>query len=376
MSAALIKLVHDGGYQSQVQSCTRLLDSGGIVVVPTETVYGAMARLDRPEALRRLRELRGWPESRALPLHIPSTSSARMYLDLPSLFAQRLMSRLWPGPVAMLFKVSQSRRDQLATELHFSSADLFDGGYLTIRCPAHAATRDILLASNAPIVAVMAYAGATQVDNFAQAIADKVDMILDDGPTQYGMLSTVIRVDENDFDIVRQGVYDRRIIEKMRHVTILFVCTGNTCRSPLAQAITRKILAEQLHVPEKELERSGYTVHSAGVMAYPGAPATPHAVHAARELGADLSQHRARILTPHLINQADVIFAMGENHAEVIKTLVPTADKKVDTLDPVGEIADPIGGDLAIYQKVASQIKALLERRLADRSLFGVENAS
>lgn len=376
MTARIIKLHHEGDYQSQVQSCTRLLDDGGLVVVPMETVYGALARVDRPEALRRLRELRGWPESRALPLHIPSVRAAWGYLDPPNLFAQKLMCKLWPGPVAMLFRVSQQRREELANTLRFSMADLFDGNYITLRCPAHPVAREVLSNCKAPVAAVVAYAEANRVDEIAQVIAEKVDMIIDDGPCHYGKPSTVIRVDETDFDIIRPGVYDRRILDKMLQVTILFVCSGNTCRSPLAQAIARKTLADRLNIQEKDLERSGYQVLSAGVMAFPGAPATPHAVHAARDLGADLTGHRSRVLTPQLINQADMIFAMSKGHVEVIKKLVPLAGKKVHTLDPEGEIADPIGGDLTTYQTVATHMKKMIDRRLADQSLFGLENAS
>ena len=64
---------------------------------------------------------------------------------------------------------------------------------------------------------------------------DKVDLILDAGPTRYARPSTLIKVEQGGFRIVRAGVYDERIVEKMLKTTILFVCSGNTCRSPMAE---------------------------------------------------------------------------------------------------------------------------------------------
>ena len=114
----------------------------------------------------------------------------------------------------------------------------------------------------------------------------------------------------------------------------------------MAEAITRRILAEKLAVPEPELEKKGISVVSAGSFAMPGARATPQAVEAVRELGADLSHHRSRPLTVELIHQADMIFTMGRSHAMAVAALVPSATEKVATLDPAGDIDDPIGGDV------------------------------
>ena len=74
--------------------------------------------------------------------------------------------------------------------------------------------------------------------------------------------------------------------------------------------------------------------------------ATPQAVAAVKDLGADLTHHRSRPLTVELIHQADVIFTMGRSHAQAVTALVPSAAEKVATLDPAGDIDDPIGGDV------------------------------
>jgi protein-tyrosine-phosphatase len=97
--------------------------------------------------------------------------------------------------------------------------------------------------------------------------------------------------------------------------------------------------------------------------------ATPQAVDAVREHGADLSRHRSRPLTVELIHQADVIYTMGAGHAQAVRSLVPSASDKVHTLDPDGDIEDPIGSDLAVYKSLAGQLTALIEKRLDERKI-------
>ena len=102
----------------------------------------------------------------------------------------------------------------------------------------------------------------------------------------------------------------------------------------------------------------------------PGARATPQAVEAVRELGADLSHHRSRPLTVELIHQADMIFTMSRNHAMAVAALVPSASDKIATLDPRGDIDDPIGADVAVYQDLAGQLRKLIEQRLHEKTLL------
>ena len=138
---------------------------------------------------------------------------------------------------------------------------------------------------------------ALRADDIAEELDGKADLILDAGPPRYAKPSTLIRVKDDGYEIVREGIYDARIIEKMMRTTILFVCSGNTCRSPMAEAITRRVLAEKLQVPDDALAQKGIHIISAGSFAMPGSPATPQAVEAVKQVGADLSQHRSRPLT-------------------------------------------------------------------------------
>jgi protein-tyrosine phosphatase len=197
-----------------------------------------------------------------------------------------------------------------------------------------------------------------------------LDLIITAGPTRYSKPSIFLMVKQTAYEILRPGVYDQRIVERLLRTTLLYVCSGNTCRSPMAEAITRNILAQKLGVSEAELEKKGVNVISAGSFAMPGARAAAAAVEALRPHGVDLSRHRSRPLSVELIHEADIVFAMGRQHLQAVLALVPSAADKVVTLNPEGDIEDPIGSDLSTYQSLAGQLHTLIEKQLAERSIL------
>src|SRR5580765_7504691 len=137
--------------------------------------------------------------------------------------------------------------------------------------------------------------------------------------------------------------------------TVLFVCTGNVCRSPMAEGIFRRATQG----------RGEYRVLSAGLGAMEGQPPSPYAVQAVRELGIDISNQRSRMLTPELVETADFIFGMTHSHIDTVMLLYPHAAEKTfllrefdETLDPFEkDISDPIGGSYEIYLNCRDQIE-------------------
>lgn len=138
---------------------------------------------------------------------------------------------------------------------------------------------------------------------------------------------------------------------------ILFVCSGNTCRSPLAEAIARRMFSVA--------GRSDVYVSSAGTQAWDGSSASDGAILVGIERGLDLSEHRSRMITPEIVGENDLILAMSPQHVTRIKEL--KADASVHLLagyatgDDGRTIQDPFGGDLDSYRETADD----LERELA-----------
>ena len=129
--------------------------------------------------------------------------------------------------------------------------------------------------------------------------------------------------------------------------TILFICTGNVCRSPMAESLFRRAVAG----------RGDFRVLSAGLGAVDGQPPTAHSVTAMRELGVDISAQRSRALTANLLQQADYVVGMTHSHVDTIALLYPAAAEKTfllrefdESLEPFEkDISDPIGSPYDVY---------------------------
>jgi len=144
--------------------------------------------------------------------------------------------------------------------------------------------------------------------------------------------------------------------------SIVFVCTGNTCRSPLAESLCRAKLSLALGCQLGDLESKGFRIASAGVMAYPGDSATPEAALVAAELGADLSGHASRPLNAEMLAGATDVFAMTETHLAVLLSLIGGLGWEPKLLCGNDDLPDPIGGTLDEYRACARIIASHLDR--------------
>lgn len=368
------------------RAAAEALRDGRLVALPTETVYGLFASAASADAVRRLAEATAArrPAGSAPPAwHAHSPDFAREALGLAHPLHRRLTRKLLPGPVTFLVERPREDLEALRSRLGAVPGTLHNGREIAVRIPDQPLTLSVLdgawragVPAVADGVAAAGWGDGSRLDKPPPAPIDPqregspVGLALDDGPTRYARPSTVVRLlSAGGFEVVSAGVLEERFIRKQVERTVLFVCTGNTCRSPLAEAIARDLLRRSAAAGGPGAEAARLTrVRSAGVGAMEGVPVTPESVTAARKLGIDdpaLARHTSHELTRQLLSEADVIYAMTAAHARMVESVAPGA--RVQTLDPSGEdIPDPVGHPQEVYNRTAERLREAIERRLEE----------
>ncbi len=341
-----------------------LLASGAIVALPTETVYGFAARADDAAAVAALRELKGSPADRPLTWHVGDASAVERFEHVRAL-TRRLVQRYWPGPLTLVLEGVPAGLEGVTHE-----------GWTGVRFPAHLGTAAILAQADFPVVMTSANraseAPLTRAPAIAEAFAGsaQVALVLDGGPARLGEPSGVLRLGRGAFALLREGLLPVADLRRTAGLRIAFCCTGNTCRSPMAEGLARHRIAQALGCAADEdgLAAFGFSVRSMGVAAGAGERAAPHAIAVLSELGIDLSGHRSAPAILADVVAADRVYCMTASHLEALRAMLPPARAKhVVLIDPHGEdVPDPIGGSAADYATCAERIDAAIRGRLGD----------
>jgi protein-tyrosine phosphatase len=333
----------------------------GLVLLPTETVYGIAARADRPAALARLAALKGYGEAaRPWTWHVGSADALNAFESVLKP-ARRLAERYWPGPLTLVLPGVPKGLEPIANE-----------GWTGVRLPAHRATASLLAGLPFPVTMTSANrageAPAARVDDIPADLIDALELILDAGPARLSEPSSVLRIGRARFELLRSGLHDIEQLRAAAGLRIGFACTGNTCRSPMAEGLARASIAKRLETTPAGIADFGYVVRSMGVFASVGSPAADHAVRATAERGVDIAKHRSSPALPEVIAELDHLYCMTQSHVDALRMILPPGkDSAVALLDPDGhDIPDPIGGSANDYRHCAESIQAGIDARLAD----------
>jgi tRNA threonylcarbamoyl adenosine modification protein (Sua5/YciO/YrdC/YwlC family) len=346
--------------RSERKRIARVLAEGGLVALPTETVYGLAARADLAAAVERLREVKRRDPQLALTWHVGDRAALEAF-PAPSALARRLVERYWPGPLTLVLPGVPAGLELAARE-----------GWTGVRLPALPATARILADLPFPVVATSANLSggepALDADQVVATFAGALDLVLDAGPCRLRESSVVLRVGPGHFDLLRPGILDLEALRTTAGLRIGFVCTGNTCRSPMAEGIARDLVARRLEVEPARLPEFGLRFTSMGVMAGVGVPASAHAVDVLARERIDISSHLSQPALPEQIEQLDRVYALTRRHLDALQALLaPGHARHCQLLDPDGEeVPDPIGGPLGEYERTAAVIRRLIEKRLPD----------
>jgi L-threonylcarbamoyladenylate synthase len=192
-----------------IEQAASLLRDGQVVAFPTETVYGLGADATRESAVRRIYEAKGRPAHNPLIVHVADVASARQLAEVWPTAADRLAERWWPGPLTIVVaKTSQI-------------PDLVTAGRRTvaIRVPAHPVAQPILRQARLPLAAPSANpsgtTSSTEAWHVEQGFGDRIPLILDAGPTDLGIESTVVDLSGTNPVLLRPGVITEQMLEEV-----------------------------------------------------------------------------------------------------------------------------------------------------------------
>jgi protein-tyrosine phosphatase len=349
-----------------VHRAVEAISEGKLVAFPTETVYGIAANGLDEAAVQRLMQIKGRGPDKPLALAIRGIDQAVDYCPDMSAVGRRLSQRCWPGPLTLVFPANHPDGlvQQLPAGVHRAVSP---NGMVGLRVPDHRFVLSTLRLLLGPLALTSANRGgqadAVSADEVLDALGDDIDLVLSEGRSKYARPSSVVRIDGNQVRILREGVLTEFALRRSASLVVLVVCTGNTCRSPMAQKLLQKQLADKLGCDVSQVDSCGVLVISAGVAAAVGGPASAQAVTAMQQRGLDLSQHESQPVSDVLVRLADHILTMTHGHREMVLSRWPEAARKTELLRcDGGDVADPIGGSVDEYARCADQIDAHLQQ--------------
>lgn len=340
---------------------SKTLKEGGLVAFPTDTVYGLGVNILRPESVEKFYEVKQRPKAKPLPILLASSNQLESFIVQKSQTIDKLIHTFWPGPLTIVLTCDK---------------DPFIGQKIGFRVPDDPIAVSIIKGSNVPIGCSSANLSGQPSPKTAQEVLrdleGKIDLVVDAGPTQIGKESTVIEINQSEIKFLRHGCISKELIDtclnrpmldKGKIKKVLFVCTGNSCRSVIAEGLFNHLARGKKSV----------RAISAGTTAFPGIRPSENAVIVMKDEGIDISNHLSQSLTSELIESADLIIAMTKAHQRFILEIAknPEVDsRKVHLLmefssrwDFFGvDVEDPIGQALWAYRNCLEMMRDPIER--------------
>jgi len=330
-----------------------ILRKGGVVAVPTDTVYGLVCDAGNAEAVRKIYELKRRPVDKPLVL-FPHYSQDLEEIAEINEDARKLMENFWPGALTLVLRATGGAPELLVSR-----------GKIGIRVPKHPLLVELLGELDFPLASTSANISGEppllSKEEVEKILGARVDYVI--GEKALGQVpSTVIDVSSERPVVLRKGAIPVVEIERVlgKEISlgagldfhIVFLCTGNTCRSPMAEFILK-------HELEGEYSQR-IKISSAGIAPPVGEDINPVAKKVLQEIDIYVPRHRAKPLTSAIIQSADLILGMEEIHVMTAKEMGAGSKVLLFGGEKVKRVEDPIGKSIETYRNVRDLIRRVL----------------
>jgi tRNA threonylcarbamoyl adenosine modification protein (Sua5/YciO/YrdC/YwlC family) len=331
----------------KIAEAARVIRQGGLVIFPTETVYGIAADSNNAHAMERLNHVKRRTENKPYSILVAHRGIVENYSNYTNPHLYKLIDKYWPGPLTIIVPSKQEEHT------------------IGIRMPDHTIALRLVEESACTIAAPSAnLEGKKAPTNVTEALEDLdglVDLAIDGGPVEFGISSSIVDFTKPKPTVIREGVISQCDVDRtINKKVVLFVCTGNSCRSVMAEYLLKS----------KLIGRDDVEVISAGTSVYFKSGASQETVSVLREKGINPALHISKPLGRTMLRKADLIFAMTKAHRIQILDHVPYVEKRVYLLkefcrhggDSELDVPDPIGQSHESYQECLAIINEAVDK--------------
>ncbi len=353
-----------------IKQAAQVIRTGGIIIYPTDTLYGFGIDLNNRRTLERLSVLKCRDAQRPLSVLINSRSQVEGLTGPLNSNEALCFTRLMPGKITLL----------LPRRITAPISILNQYDRIGVRYPVSKICELLIAELGFPIsstsVNLSGHPNLKNTDDIQDVFEGQIDIILDAGPIKSSRGSSVLDCSFFPPRVIREGDVGADEISRMlgmqvkpsqKKFSILFICSGNICRSPMAEGILKRVLSKTKYKDMVE-------VKSAGTLQIENAQATVATIEIARQYDIPLVNHRSRALNRELLSDADLVFCMSMNHLNYINSNFPEFKDRIFLLKQWHEkkilsnpsIADPIGHNLDFFRKTFNQIYIEIMRVLPE----------